>query len=175
MNCTADHGAAADEFADLRRRLSARLHLVGLDYWCSLERISNLPARREFDPADIPTLLPHLIFLRVTPEPIDFCYRVIGGTVREHLLDNYTGRWISDIPHQRAPSKLHSNLTRAITERAPVLSDTPYVGTKKEFLKSDELILPLVDESDQISHLLVLLDFDRRPLKVVARWSGKRS
>ncbi|WP_193184346.1 PAS domain-containing protein [Nisaea sediminum] len=169
-----DDDAPGHAFADLRRNLSSRLHLVGLDYWTSLERISDLPARNAFDPAHIPSLLPHLIFLQVTLDPLDYCYRVIGGTVREHLLANYTGRWISQIAHQRAPSRLHSNLSRAVTERTPVLSDTPYIGTKKEFLKSDELILPLVDESDRVSHLLVLLDFDRRPLQVVGRWSRKR-
>lgn len=174
MNRIRDCDPAAGEFADLRRQLSARLHLVGLDYWAGLERISDLPLRRAFDPADIPSLLPHLIFLSVTLDPVDYRYRVIGGTVREHLLANYTGRWISEIPHQRPPSRLYSNLTKAVTERAPVLSDTPYVGTKKDFLKSDELILPLVDENDQITHLLVLLDFDRRPLQVVGRWSGQR-
>ncbi|MBO6561599.1 MAG: PAS domain-containing protein [Nisaea sp.] len=174
MNRVLDDDERIHEFAELRRKLSARLHLAGLDYWASLKRISDLPARSEFDPAHIPLLLPHLIFLRVTLDPLDYCYRVIGGTVREHLLANYTGRWISEIAHQRPPSRLHANLTRAVTERAPVLSDTPYVGTKKDFLKSDELILPLVDESDQVSHLLVLLDFDRRPLQVVGRWSSKR-
>lgn len=175
MNCISDDDPSADVFAGLRRSLSTRLHFVGLDYWSSLPRISDLPARAGFDPAHIPSLLPHLIFLRVTLEPLDYCYSVIGGTVREHLLDNYTGRWISEIPHQRPPSRLHANLTRAVTERAPILSDTPYVGTKKEFLKSDELILPLVDEDDRVSHLLVLLEFDRRPLQVVGRSSPRRS
>jgi len=166
--------AAADDFADLRRKLSADCHLAGLDYWASLDRVSDLPLRSAFDPAEIPSLLPHLIFLQVTLEPLDYLYRVIGGAVREHLMGNYTGRWLSEIPHQRPPSRLHANLTRAVSERAPILSDTPYVGIKKKFQKSDELILPFVDESDRITHLLMLLDFDRSPLQVVGRWLRRR-
>ncbi|UUX51915.1 PAS domain-containing protein [Nisaea acidiphila] len=163
--------ASLDGPDDPRKALTSDIHLRGFDYWRSIAGSASLPLREAFEPADVPDLLPHLILLEVTENPIDFRYRVIGGVVRQHLLGNYTGRWISSIPHQAAPSTIHSNLAKAVRNRSPLLSDTPYIGPQKDFLKSDELILPLMEADERVSRLLVLLDFVRRPLE--ERFSGR--
>ena len=150
---------------DLRSALTSDIHLRGFDYWRSIAGSATLPLREAFEPAEIPGLLPHLILLEVTENPIDFRYRVIGGVVRQHLLGNYTGRLMSEIPHQAAPSTIYDNLAKVVRNQSPLLSDTPYIGPQKDFMKSDELILPLMETDERISRLLVLLDFVRRPLR----------
>lgn len=43
----------------------------------------RLPTRREFDPVDVPSLLPNLALVQVYRDPIGFEYRVVGDRIRE--------------------------------------------------------------------------------------------
>jgi len=133
---------------------------AGLNYWLGRHRADGLPpGRPDIDPVDMPSLLPNVVLIDVRRDPTDFRYRLVGGKVRHHLNANLLGLWMSDIPHQKAPSHLWSKCLEAVDSRSPVLSNTPYIGPHRDFLRAEDLILPLCDDEGRVHMLLVFVDF----------------
>ena len=55
------------------------------EYWMSIHPGDRLPSRTHFDPIDIPSLLPNLVLVDVTREPIRFMVKVSGyGSYTRH-------------------------------------------------------------------------------------------
>jgi hypothetical protein len=77
----------------------------------------------------------------------------------EHMNDRDTGMWMSEIPHQAAPSRIWANCRQVALEGAPLAGDTPYVGRNKEFLSTEDLIMPLSDDGKTVDMLFVTVGF----------------
>ena len=118
-----------------------------------------MPARVDIDPSEILKILPHIFLLDVRAEPLDFRYRLIGTKMDEHMMGSYTGLWMSEIPHQKPPSRIWSSCRRVVTEAEPLSSDTPYIGKNKEFLTTEDLIMPLADDDETVNMLFVTVGF----------------
>ncbi len=134
----------------------------GFELWNGLRGDHVIPRRRDFDPFDARALMPHIVLLDVQAEPRDFRYRVIGTCVSEHFTKNWTGHWMSEIDHQKPPSRVWDTCHRVATNRYPILGKVPYVGPNSEFIFSEDLILPLVNGQDEVVNLLVFLSYIRK-------------
>jgi hypothetical protein len=78
----------ADDLDPRTRRL--------VDHWAGLTE-TGLPARRHFDPLDVPDLLGNIWILEVVwPGPC-FRYRLFGTRVSERLGNDLTGRWLEEV------------------------------------------------------------------------------
>ena len=139
--------------------LKSPINQQGFNYWTEKRGDRCMPSRCDIDPSEILKILPHVFLLDVRSEPLDFRYRLIGTKMDEHMMGTYTGLWMSEIPHQAPPSRIFSSCKRVVTERAPLSSDTPYVGKHKEFLTTEDLIMPLSDDDDQVNMLFVTVGF----------------
>src|SRR3546814_5234533 len=88
-----------------------------------------MPSRSDINPAEIPALLPHVVLLEVLREgnmagaPLDFRYRLMGGAVEAHLTMRYTGLRMSEIPHQKPPSRLWENFSTVVETARPLITD----------------------------------------------------
>ncbi len=142
-----------------RLALKSPINRFGYDYWLEKRGQRLMPARSDIDPAEITKILPHIFLLDVQGEPLDFRYRLIGSKMDEHMRGRYTGLWMSQIPHQAPPSRIWSNCRQAVAERTPFSSDTPYVGRNKEFLTTEDLIMPLADDGAHVDMLFVTVGF----------------
>lgn len=131
----------------------------GYEYWSSKITDAGLPGRSDIEPTEIPSLLPHIILMDVRYEPRDYRYRLIGTLVTKHLSRDWTGTWMSDIEFQKAPSQIWTNCDTAVDTRTAIISNTPYVGPYQEFMKAEDVILPLIDEQGQVNMLLVFVDY----------------
>ncbi|WP_420345280.1 PAS domain-containing protein [Pelagibius sp.] len=139
--------------------LKSPINQQGFDYWNAKRGARLMPARGDIDPSEILKILPHIFLLDVRAEPLDFRYRLIGTKMDEHMMGSYTGLWMSSIPHQKAPSRIWSSCRQVFESRAPLSSDVPYVGKNKEFLTTEDLIMPLSDDDDQVNMLFVTVGF----------------
>jgi hypothetical protein len=138
--------------------------LAGYDYWLGKQRALGdtemLPARRDLDPViDIPRLVPHLMLMDVQADPLDFRYRLVGSALRRHMSQDWTGRFLSDIPFQRAGSMVWDNNVRVLSDRRPLLARPPYIGPHKDFLFVESVILPLAGDGQTIDMLMFAVDF----------------
>ncbi len=139
--------------------LKSPINQRGFDYWNQKRGSKAMPARDDIDPSEILKILPHVFLLDVRPEPLDFRYRLIGTKMDEHMMGSYTGLWMSEIPHQKAPSRIWASCRQVVEQKQPLSSDTPYVGKHKEFLTTEDLIMPLSDDGEQVSMLFVTVGF----------------
>ena len=120
------------------------------------------PKRSDFNSFDVPKLMPHMVLLEVQQSPADFRYRVIGSFVLEHLAENHTGAWMSQIEHQKSPSRIWSSCEQVAKTCHPMLSQIPYVGPHAEFLYGEDIILPLLNDDGEVVNLLVFVSYIRK-------------
>ncbi len=130
----------------------------GFAYWRGIAA-GGLPSRAMIDPTAIPRLLPHVVIHGVQREPRDFFYRLIGTAVRDHMVHDLTGRWMSDIPFQKPPSVIWSNLNGVVEERRPRVNRVPYVGPKRDFVVMESVLLPLAADRETVDMVLAFVDF----------------
>ena len=139
--------------------LKSPINQQSFDYWKQKRGSRRMPARDDIDPSEIAKILPHIFLLDVRAEPLDFRYRLIGTKMDEHMMGAYTGLWMSEIPHQKPPSRIWASCRQVVESRQPLSSDTPYVGKHKEFLTTEDLIMPLSDDGEQVNMLFVTVGF----------------
>jgi hypothetical protein len=139
--------------------LRSPVNRMSYEYWKQKRGNRAMPARRDIDPAEIPKILPHVFLLDVRQQPLDFRYRLIGTKMDEHMLDRYTGLWMSQIPHQKPPSRIWANCRKVALEGRPLAGDTPYIGRGKEFLTTEDLLMPLSDDGRTVEMLFVTVAF----------------
>ena len=129
-----------------------------LEYWQSIRGDRPAPCRSDFDPADIPRLLTHVVFLEVVDGGADFRFRVVGDAVRAVSFGNHTGQLVSSLPHISRDGPLLNGLRDAVRTCAPVRTPVPYEGPLKQVVLRDHLILPLTGKDGEVSHLLLTID-----------------
>ena len=122
--------------------------LAGYDYWLGKQRTLAdpvmLPARQDLDPlTEVPRLVPRMMLMDVQQDPLDFRYRLVGTALRRHMAQDWTGKWLSEIPFQRHGSTVWQNNHLVTLQRMPLMARPPYVGPHKDFLFIESVILPL--------------------------------
>lgn len=63
-------------------------------YWLAIHPGDRLPSRRDFDPADVPNALKHLVLTDVERDPYRFRIRVMGTAVVAAFGEDYTGLYM---------------------------------------------------------------------------------
>lgn len=132
----------------------------GVAHWRDLARGRPMPCRRDFDPLAVTALMPHIMLKDIRRDPLDFRYRVVGTTVRHHSSADYTGRWMSDIPHQGPESVVWAVCASVATQAAPILLRPPYAGPQRDFIWLEAAVMPLSDaDGNPPAMLLLFIDF----------------
>lgn len=136
-----------------------------LEYWHRIRGDRSAPRRSDFDPVEIPHLLPYVVFIEVVDGGADFRFRVIGEKPRSAFFGNYTGQLISSLAHVSPDGQIMRNLRDAVRAAQPVRVPVDYVGPNKDIAKRDEILLPFTDDDGHVTHLLTIIDLVdvRRP------------
>jgi hypothetical protein len=117
-----------------------------------------IPGRADIDPLDIPALLPQVILLDVRRDPWDFRFRLIGTNVVHHLAADLTGKWMAAIEHMAPPSRTYNSCVEVASAGKPSRSDTPYVGPHRNYVRAEDIILPLASDGTTPDMLLVFVE-----------------
>ena len=119
-----------------------------------------MPSRADIDPGEIPRLLPNLILLDVLREPPNLRYRLVGTEIEAHSsLGNITGKLITELPDRAPPSKVWDNLWSVVDSAEPSHSSVPYVGPKRDFVTTRQVVLPLAADGERVDMLLVFIAY----------------
>lgn len=134
------------------------------DYWAAKCGSRRMPARADLEPAEMKPLLPYLVLMDVLRDarpgwPLDFRYRLIGTVTDAMMNARYTGKCMSELPHQQPDSRIWQNLTRVVETRQPHVSRVPYVGPHKDFMSVVDLVMPLSSDGDIVNMLFCIIDF----------------
>jgi len=144
------------ELPRMRSRRVQRLHA----YWQSKAELrGSIPQRRDFDPADMPDLLPNLMIVDVEPEPLRFRYRLVGTRVVEYSHHDFTGTYLD-----QAGWAEEKGFTRAyvdvVNERRPTGGFYTWVLRSGALGKCEFALFPLSDENGRITQVLAIEDYD---------------
>lgn len=130
-------------------------------------RPSGPPFRRpDFDPIDVPRLLPHLWLFDVLRDPLDFRYRVVGTNIAASMSTDPTGRKLSEFYADKL------DVIAPVWERMALTVETgraswrrgPAIATRHDTRDTIEnLMLPFVDargEAEMVFGLSVIFRVD---------------
>lgn len=130
--------------------------------WLAARGRAEMPGRAAIDPALLAPLRPLSLLFAVERAPLDFRYVEIGSRMVALSNDDYTGKRLSEIAHQRPPSTVWDHLTAAVDARAPIRGVLPYVGRSRDIHTIFHIVLPLADDGETVDHLLVCADLAPR-------------
>jgi hypothetical protein len=140
-------------------KLDSEMQQRALAYWQGKRGERSMPSRKDIEPTEIPDLLANMVLVDVSHDPLDFKYRLIGTAIVERIAFDYTGMRFVDLDHQQPGSKVWETAARICQERAPVISDIPYVGPDEWVRGYRDLYLPLSDDGKTVNMIMGVVEF----------------
>jgi hypothetical protein len=136
--------------------------LVG--YWNRIRPATELlPGRQDFDPLDVPGLLPNIYLLEVyTPGP-RFRFRVVGEAIVNSGAPGRRGRFVDEIPETGAKPSLHDTLLALYASRQPAYYKGPPTLVHESWVAQLEgVMLPMAANGVDVDHVLCLTVYHRK-------------
>jgi hypothetical protein len=125
-----------------------------LDYCQSIVPPDRLPGRAQFDPIDVPTLLPNVWLLERQPGP-RFRYRLMGTRVAAAFQSDLTGRYIGEVHSPAAAAAMLAYLTGVAESRLPHFRiGSPTAWPIAQFLTLERLYMPLAHDGATVDMIL---------------------
>ncbi len=137
----------------------SRVNRESLRYWTERCGAKPLASRTDLDPAHIVPILPYVILIDVPEDPVDFRFRLVGTKMVELMGADYTGQWMSDIPHLCKPSRTWNSFQRAVKARRPLSNDASFLRSREKNLGSEEILMPLSGDGVRVDMLFVTANF----------------
>lgn len=141
-----------------------------LAYWKSIHPAQGLPGRRDFDPAQVPTLLPNIVLVEVhQPPPLRFRYRLLGTRLDAVIGRPLAGRWLDEVyaGEPDAGSLLDAYARVALSGLPGWRRGDPHVGSDPLCREVEVLRLPLAADGktvDLILGLTMYFDAAKHPI-----------
>jgi hypothetical protein len=128
------------------------------EYWTNLRADRRMPSRADFVPEDLPaSLLPNMLLIEVSHDPLRFYYRVMGTGIATLLGEDWTGKYVDQI--KGVNKNVLQQYVDTVTTAAPSIYSNQYqkfdktVGYKR-LLNYERLLLPLSYDDTTVHHLL---------------------
>jgi len=119
-----------------------------------------MPARRDLDPVlEIPKVVPWVVLVDVSHNPLDFRFRLIGSGVVDRSRTNYTGKFFSEMSHIGPDSDLWLNRATVVETGTPLRCQPPYVGHAHGVRSVVEIHLPLSDDDTAVNMIFSVVAF----------------
>ena len=119
-----------------------------------------LPSRAHIDPADIPTLLPHLFLLDVIERPLRFRYRLAGTKLLYAGDREMTGLLMEDAHPNLFIAPPYADYPACVREhRVSRRLGTPVFDWDREHVRIERLLLPLAGDGIHVDMILGLSVF----------------
>ena len=140
-------------------------------YWLVRRGERAMPARRDLDPVDIPTLLPHLV-LAEAGDDVGFRYRLAGTAVTRAAGAELTGRPVASVGTDAVfRDRLLACLHQVAATSQPLYSQGPYPRAGKRDAEPwyvASVMLPLSEDGSTVNMVLVAQVFTTNPLPETA-------
>jgi hypothetical protein len=141
------------------RIISPRIRAF-FDYWRSLAVGGTVPARSLVDPAAIKSLLPHLMIVDLSPEPMRIRYRLVGTEVVRFTGIDITGHYLDELElDEFSEAELLDVYRKQRDDGWPVLGVAEYAMQGKRLLRTEYIVCPLLDAKGLPSQAIVLEDY----------------
>jgi hypothetical protein len=134
-------------------------------YWESIRpRDGVLPARRHFDPVDIPELLPNIWMIDVQRAPLRFRFRLVGTEIVKFTGRDVTGRWLDEVfPGYQASDAFRVHSAVAEGGRPGYRKGGMISNPGRSDSGGERLYLPFAEDGEQVDILLVMTLYSGEP------------
>ena len=123
----------------------------------SAECRGELPGRGEFDPLEMPELLPNLTLFDVERAPLRFRIRLVGTAIVSAMGKDTTGLYLDQLDRIEAVERRAREL---VESKGPYfLSDQPLSWTHRDYKTYSVLGLPLASDGKTVDMLLYSMLF----------------
>lgn len=133
------------------------------DYWRQKRGTRALPARRDLDPVEIPSILPNVILLDVVSETQRMRARVVGTKVVGWYGSDYTGKYLDEIDFGDQRDQVLSDYRACLSSAKPQLEFRQFRTDSDILIRMERVILPLSDDGETVNMLLSGLSFEEQP------------
>ncbi len=123
--------------------------IIFYNYWLIIKGERVMPKRTDFDPMQIPKVLPYILMEDVLHDPLKFKIRLIGSklkipiTSKEKTLDQF--------PNMKSVVGL---LTRMADQKKPCFYKSKSHWSQNSYEEYTSLILPFSDENEKINIIM---------------------
>jgi len=132
-------------------------------YWLKLRGDREFPAKSEVDLAAIARFAANVMLLKVTYDPLDFEYRIVGDEIATRL-GSVKGRQVREAALLNVDKSAYSNYCEVIGGRRPQFLEgwalIPFRGTDRYLLS--RVHCPLSEDGRTIDHILSCVAFGAR-------------
>lgn len=134
----------------------AKIHSL-FRYWDSLRPADGLPARKDFDPTEIPDLLPNIWLIDVIPPTPRFQYRLVGTAIVQARGYDQTGCFldqeVADFPQSQTYADLQKVLTGEVSWRRGVPDKLHRLN---DIYSLERIFLPLASDGTSVNIVVAL-------------------
>jgi hypothetical protein len=138
---------------------SAELNAI-YSYWLAKRGQRRMPSRKDIDPTEIPKLLPNLMLVDVSHNPMKFRYRLVGTSVVDATGENHAGKDFDTVDFIKTNPMVMRQYATTATSGEPLHSLEPfYRRDTGEPYEVDRLLLPLSSDGITVNMILVYFRF----------------
>ena len=120
-------------------------------HWQKIKGDNSMPARKDFNPADVPNLLPYILLADVEQEPRRYRFRLIGTATTKAMSRDATGRYLDEVP---GTASMYDRWNWLVDNKSPYLYKGKLVWSEKSFLEYYALGLPFSEDGNNVSMLM---------------------
>ncbi len=131
-------------------------------YWDRRRQGRPMPPRSAIDPADIPALLPAVFLVDVLESPRDYRFRLAGTDLREVIGVELTGRRVGDVLPPDFATDVRIRWDAVVEQRRPMVCKGHLWIEHREFIRWQDIILPLSTDGRTVDKLLGAITFSRK-------------
>lgn len=138
--------------------LPAGVHRTLYELWLAKSDPDRLPGRTDFDPLEMPGLLPHLILVDIERSPWRFQARLFGTAIVDAIGFDPTNRYLDEVEgtapiHERA-------VAMALSAKPYFLDNEPLNWSAHDYKNYSTLGLPLARDGKTVDMLIYSMLFD---------------
>lgn len=125
-------------------------------YWEARRGERAMPGRSDIDPMQVPRLLPHIFMVRLTREPLEFTYTLIGGENAEAHGQNFTGWKVHDLDSlwPGYGTAMHDFYAYVARRGRPRAASGVMSFLDRGFYEFEAVYLPLAAADGEIGHIM---------------------
>ncbi|MEQ8332658.1 PAS domain-containing protein [Nisaea sp.] len=133
------------------------------EYWMSIHPGDHLPSRTNFDPIHIPLLLPHLVLVDVTRDPVRFRVRVQGTDVTRAMRRELKGTYLDEAFPNFEQSFPHLDRVHVVETGLPTHRiGSPSIQFALDYAPIERLHLPLATDGSTVDMVISIFLYEQK-------------
>nr|WP_277348896.1 PAS domain-containing protein [Sneathiella limimaris] len=131
-----------------------------IDYWVKIHPGDHLPSRKEFDPMDIPRLLPHISMMDVERDPFRLKIRLLGTAINNAFERDFTGKYFDEVfPDYENSVGYHQRKEVAETGMPKHFFGQGKLRYNLDFKSVEWILLPLASDGETVDLILSAISY----------------